>query len=69
MLLLLDSFNFKPREQTKSVSKTLTRCEFVPTDRLNDALGAIRVLGLELIEHELTPHLNTVLLNIKERSE
>uniref|UniRef100_A0A3Q3X8R9 Uncharacterized protein n=1 Tax=Mola mola TaxID=94237 RepID=A0A3Q3X8R9_MOLML len=34
---------------------------------LNDALGAIRVLGLELIEHELTPHLNTVLVNIKER--
>ncbi|CAM9188205.1 unnamed protein product, partial [Lampetra planeri] len=35
---------------------------------LNNALGAIRVLGLELIEDELKPHLNTVLVNIKERT-
>ncbi|XP_035002472.1 rap1 GTPase-GDP dissociation stimulator 1 [Hippoglossus stenolepis] len=35
-------------------------------DNLNNALGAIRVLGLELIEHELKPHLNTVLADIKE---
>ena len=41
----------------------------LPTDNLNNALGAIRVLGLELIEDELRPHLNTVLINIKERSE
>lgn len=41
----------------------------LPTDNLNNALGAIRVLGLELIEDELKPHLNTVLTNIKERSE
>lgn len=39
------------------------------TDNLNNALGAIRVLGLELIEDELRPHLNTVLINIRERSE
>lgn len=39
------------------------------SDNLNNALGAIRVLGLELIEDELKPHLNTVLINIKERSE
>ncbi|XP_058477380.1 uncharacterized protein si:dkey-21e13.3 [Solea solea] len=35
-------------------------------DNLNIALGSIRVLGLELIEHELKPHLNTVLTSIKE---
>ncbi|XP_067432379.1 rap1 GTPase-GDP dissociation stimulator 1 [Thunnus thynnus] len=40
-----------------------------PNDNLNNALGAIRVLGLELIEDELKPHLNTVLTNIKERSK
>ncbi|KAM7381283.1 hypothetical protein PAMA_012229 [Pampus argenteus] len=39
-----------------------------PNDNLNNALGAIRVLGLELIEDELKPHLNTVLTNIKERT-
>lgn len=41
----------------------------VLSDNLNTALGAIRVLGLELIEDELKPHLNTVLIHIKERSE
>ncbi|XP_053270311.1 rap1 GTPase-GDP dissociation stimulator 1 [Pleuronectes platessa] len=35
-------------------------------DNLNNALGTIRVLGLEPIEHELKPHLNTVLTDIKE---
>ncbi|XP_073346482.1 rap1 GTPase-GDP dissociation stimulator 1-A [Pagrus major] len=40
-----------------------------PNDNLNNALGAIRVLGLELIEDELKPHLNTVLVNIKERNK
>uniref|UniRef100_H2M5N3 Armadillo repeat-containing domain-containing protein n=1 Tax=Oryzias latipes TaxID=8090 RepID=H2M5N3_ORYLA len=39
------------------------------TDNLNNALGTIRVLGIELIEDELKPHLNTVLTNIKERSK
>ncbi|XP_026171497.1 rap1 GTPase-GDP dissociation stimulator 1 isoform X1 [Mastacembelus armatus] len=38
-------------------------------DNLNNALGAIRVLGLELIEDELKPHLNTVLTDIKERKK
>ncbi|AWP17984.1 putative rap1 GTPase-GDP dissociation stimulator 1-like [Scophthalmus maximus] len=38
-------------------------------ENLNNALGAIRVLGLELIEHELKPHLNTVLTDIKERKK
>ncbi|KAG7222264.1 hypothetical protein INR49_027268 [Caranx melampygus] len=42
---------------------------YTPNDNLNNALGAIRVLGLELIEDELKPHLNTVLTNIKERRE
>ncbi|XP_029312888.1 LOW QUALITY PROTEIN: rap1 GTPase-GDP dissociation stimulator 1-like [Cottoperca gobio] len=40
---------------------------YTPDDNLNNALGAIRVLGLELIADELKPHLNTVLTNIKER--
>ncbi|CAJ1080054.1 rap1 GTPase-GDP dissociation stimulator 1-like [Xyrichtys novacula] len=38
-------------------------------DNLNNALGAIRVLGLELIEDELKPHMNTVLTIIKERNK
>ncbi|XP_020486509.2 rap1 GTPase-GDP dissociation stimulator 1 [Labrus bergylta] len=42
---------------------------YQPNDNLNNALGAIRVLGLELIEDELKPHLNTVLTNIKERNK
>ncbi|XP_023287051.1 uncharacterized protein LOC111673511 isoform X2 [Seriola lalandi dorsalis] len=42
---------------------------YTPNDNLNNALGAIRVLGLELIEDELKPHLNTVLTNIKERKK
>uniref|UniRef100_UPI0037E83F3E rap1 GTPase-GDP dissociation stimulator 1-A n=1 Tax=Semicossyphus pulcher TaxID=241346 RepID=UPI0037E83F3E len=42
---------------------------YPPNDNLNNALGAIRVLGLELIEDELKPHLNTVLTNIKERNK
>ncbi|XP_070782611.1 rap1 GTPase-GDP dissociation stimulator 1-A [Enoplosus armatus] len=42
---------------------------YTPNDNLNNALGAIRVLGLELIEDELKPHLNIVLINIKERNK
>ncbi|XP_034050612.1 rap1 GTPase-GDP dissociation stimulator 1 [Thalassophryne amazonica] len=42
---------------------------YTPNDDLNNALGAIRVLGMELIEDELKPHLNTVLINIKEREK
>lgn len=41
----------------------------VSVENLNYALGAIRVLGVELVEDELKPHLNTVLANIKERRE
>ncbi|XP_054455367.1 rap1 GTPase-GDP dissociation stimulator 1 [Anoplopoma fimbria] len=40
-----------------------------PDYNLNNALGAIRVLGLELIADELKPHLNTVLTNIKEKKK
>lgn len=40
-----------------------------PTENLNNALGAIRVLGLERMKDELKPHLRTVLVNIQERSE
>ncbi|XP_029977350.1 rap1 GTPase-GDP dissociation stimulator 1 [Sphaeramia orbicularis] len=42
---------------------------YTPNDNLNNALGAIRVLGIELIEDELKPHLNTVLISIKERKK
>ncbi|XP_071394408.1 rap1 GTPase-GDP dissociation stimulator 1-B [Centroberyx affinis] len=42
---------------------------FASNDNLNYALGAIRVLGIELIEDELKPHLNTVLTTIKERKK
>ncbi|XP_008273700.1 uncharacterized protein LOC103352816 [Stegastes partitus] len=42
---------------------------FTPNDNLNLALGAIRVLGVELIEDELKPHLNTVLTTIKEKKK
>ncbi|KAK9530128.1 hypothetical protein VZT92_011653 [Zoarces viviparus] len=41
----------------------------MPNYNLNNALGAIGVLGLELIADELKPHLNTVLTNIKERKK
>ncbi|XP_077358954.1 rap1 GTPase-GDP dissociation stimulator 1 [Festucalex cinctus] len=40
-----------------------------PNEHLNNALGAIRVLGLERIENELKPHLRTVLVNIQERNK
>lgn len=39
----------------------------LPADGLNDALGAIRVLGLELMGDQLKPHLNTVLTNIESQ--
>ncbi|XP_039645129.1 rap1 GTPase-GDP dissociation stimulator 1 [Perca fluviatilis] len=42
---------------------------YTPNDSLNNALGSIRVLGLELIADELKPHLNTVLINITERTK
>ncbi|KAM9715592.1 uncharacterized protein ACNS7B_021855 [Menidia menidia] len=42
---------------------------YAANDNLNNALGAIRVLGVELIEDELKPHLNTVMANIKERKK
>ncbi|TNN40929.1 Rap1 GTPase-GDP dissociation stimulator 1 [Liparis tanakae] len=42
-------------------------CGCESRDNLNNALGAIGVLGLDLIADELQPHLNTVLTNIQER--
>lgn len=42
---------------------------YTPNDNLNNALGAIRVLGVELIEDELKPHLNTVMASIKEKKK
>ncbi|XP_043957738.1 rap1 GTPase-GDP dissociation stimulator 1 isoform X3 [Gambusia affinis] len=42
---------------------------YTPNDNLNNALGAIRVLGVELIEDELKPHLITVLANIREKKK
>ncbi|XP_029700891.1 uncharacterized protein [Takifugu rubripes] len=38
-------------------------------ERLNEALGAIRVLGVELVEDELEPHLKTVLSSIEDKTE
>ncbi|XP_005913599.1 uncharacterized protein si:dkey-21e13.3 [Haplochromis burtoni] len=42
---------------------------YTPNDNLNNALGAIRVLGVELIEDELKPHLNTVMASMKEKKK
>ncbi|KAM8890447.1 rap1 GTPase-GDP dissociation stimulator 1-A isoform 1-T1 [Synchiropus picturatus] len=42
--------------------------EMQNAEHLNDALGAIRVLGLEQIEGELKPHLNTVLTTIVQKN-
>ncbi|XP_051926716.1 rap1 GTPase-GDP dissociation stimulator 1 [Hippocampus zosterae] len=42
---------------------------YTPNENLNNALGAIRVLGLERMEDELKPHLRTVLVNIQERNK
>ncbi|XP_059893616.1 rap1 GTPase-GDP dissociation stimulator 1 isoform X2 [Gadus macrocephalus] len=39
---------------------------YIPNDSLNNALGSIRVLGLDLREHELKPHLSTVMSAIQE---
>ncbi|KAG7507613.1 rap1 GTPase-GDP dissociation stimulator 1-like [Solea senegalensis] len=50
----------------KSRSSQLQTCPPNTHDNLNIALGAIRVLGLELIERELKPHLDTVMTSIKE---
>ncbi|KAL6094600.1 uncharacterized protein ACO6RY_15975 [Pungitius sinensis] len=40
-----------------------------PNYNLNNALGTIRVLGLELMTDELKPHLDTVLTNMVERKK
>ncbi|XP_028264499.1 rap1 GTPase-GDP dissociation stimulator 1 [Parambassis ranga] len=42
---------------------------YTPNENLNNALGAIRVLGVELIADELKPHLNTVMTSIKEKKK
>ncbi|XP_062234480.1 rap1 GTPase-GDP dissociation stimulator 1 [Platichthys flesus] len=55
----------RPQTDT-SRSSGLKPCTVSCNDNLNNALGTIRVLGLEPIEHELKPHLNTVLADIKE---
>lgn len=39
----------------------------LPAGGLNDALGAIGVLGLELMGDQLEPHLNTVLANVESQ--
>ena len=40
-----------------------------PADGLDEALGAIRVLGVQPVEEELRPHLRTVLADIKGKSQ
>ncbi|CAL8300966.1 unnamed protein product [Lota lota] len=42
---------------------------YIPHDSLNNALGSIRVLGLDLREHELKPHLSTVMSAIQEHKK
>ncbi|XP_057682382.1 rap1 GTPase-GDP dissociation stimulator 1 isoform X2 [Corythoichthys intestinalis] len=42
---------------------------YTSNENLNNALGAIRVLGLERIEDELKPHLRTVLVAIQEKNK
>ncbi|XP_061564566.1 rap1 GTPase-GDP dissociation stimulator 1-A [Cololabis saira] len=61
------SFKHARTHRNKHVSSRLQ--PFTQNDNLNNALGAIRVLGVELIEDELKPHLNTVLSNIKEKKK
>lgn len=62
-------FLFAPFVFTQFLKRCFIFLSIFASDSLNNALGAIRVLGLELIEEELKPHLHTVLINIKERSE
>ncbi|XP_074519903.1 rap1 GTPase-GDP dissociation stimulator 1 [Halichoeres trimaculatus] len=59
-------YTYTHSQRKKNKPSRLEPCP--QNDNLNNALGAIRVLGLELIEDELKPHLNTVLKNIKERT-
>ncbi|XP_077595303.1 rap1 GTPase-GDP dissociation stimulator 1 isoform X1 [Stigmatopora nigra] len=53
----------------KDKRKTSQLQPYAPNDNLHNALGAIRVLGLERIEAELKPHLCTVLLTIQEKNK
>lgn len=40
-----------------------------PAERLNEALGAIGVLGVEPVEDGLEPHLKTVLSSVEDQSQ
>ncbi|XP_059181227.1 rap1 GTPase-GDP dissociation stimulator 1 [Centropristis striata] len=60
-------YTYARSHRNKRRSSRLQPC--TPNENLNYALGAIRVLGLELIADELKPHLNTVLTNIKEKNK
>lgn len=40
-----------------------------PAERLNEALGAIRVLGVEPVEDGLEPHLKTVLSSVEDSGQ
>ncbi|XP_061667087.1 rap1 GTPase-GDP dissociation stimulator 1 [Syngnathoides biaculeatus] len=61
------AFTYKSTKGDKH--KTSCLQPYSPNETLNNALGAIRVLGLERIEDELKPHLCTVLVNIRERKK
>lgn len=60
-----NGFDAWPR--TRARARGLAPSVLLPADGLNDALGAIRVLGLELTGDQLKPHLNTVLTNIESQ--
>ncbi|XP_061562095.1 rap1 GTPase-GDP dissociation stimulator 1 [Phycodurus eques] len=61
------TFTYKCTNRDKH--KTSCLQPYSPNENLNNALGAIRVLGLERIEDELKPHLCAVLVNIQERKK
>ncbi|KAM8836634.1 rap1 GTPase-GDP dissociation stimulator 1-A isoform 2-T2 [Spinachia spinachia] len=58
---------WRPRESGFRGDSSGTQT-FTPNYNLNNALGTIRVLGLELNTGELKPHLDTVLTNIREKT-
>lgn len=72
----LTTFLHQIRKQSKRMGPKTRQREkprellpYTPNDNLNNALGTIRVLGLErLMDNELKSHLTTVLQNIRDKS-
>ncbi|KAK7918700.1 hypothetical protein WMY93_009984 [Mugilogobius chulae] len=55
-----------PRSRSRT-NQSQSLQPYVNNDNLNNALGSIRVLGLELMDKELKPHLTTVLHCIRDK--